>query len=411
MNGRPSIFEQLTPADDALRDDLAWLDSLIGDAEGHGTLTNADPAPEQNGDDNRHVHASTTHEPDETATTAEPAGIDPDPAVTRDTPAPSPDAAMREPASADTMDLESVADATDGTDTTARPDAKTIRFAALGVVIAMAALLCALAALHIGTAGRQDADDRIQTSMGRLETWTAKSRTLLDKADEYGLTGRDTVESLQSQTEKNESITGRPRTGLSTDESDALADKADKAVERTRSLYAKVSKLVKAKPLEDAKTTCSTALDKARKATAAATASDDATRTALDTLNGLIAKTEGFTDDTTARQWTEMASSLDQARDALAKALDAKAKADEAAKAQADAERQTQDETRQTEPQASPSAGQQYTTPQYSESGGATDGGTSSGTQSEGSADTGTNGWYVPPATGDDPLPDNDPGL
>lgn len=408
MDDRPSIFEQLTPADDALRDDLVWLDSLVADTEAHGTRTNSDPAPEQNGDDDRHVRASTTHEPDETATTAEPAGIEPDPAVTRATPAPSPDTDMREPAPADTMDLESVAAATDGTDTTARSGVKTIRFAALGVVITMAALLCALVAFHMASAtGRQDADDRIQTSMGRLETWTAKSRTLLDKADEYGLTGRGTVESLQSQTEKNESITGRPRTGLSTGESDALADRADKAVERTQSLYAKVSKLVKAKPLEDAKTTCSTALDKARKAAAAATASDDATRTALDTLNGLITKTEGFTDDTTVRQWTEMASSLDQARDTLAKALDAKAKADEAAKAQADTERQTQ----QTEPQASPSAGQQYTTPQYSESGGATDGGTSSGTQSEGSADTGTNGWYVPPATGDDSLPDNDSSL
>lgn len=411
MDGRPSIFEQLTPADDALRDDLAWLDSLTGGTEAHGTRTNANPAPEQNGDDDRHVHASTTHEPDETVTTAEPAGIEPDPAVTRDTPAPSPDADMREPASADTLDLASVADATDGTDTTAQPGAKTIRFAALGVVITMAALLCALAALHIDTAGRQDADDRIQTSMGRLETWTAKSRTLLDKADEAGLEGRGDVEKLRTRTERNKDITCQPRTGLSTDESDTLADKADKAVERTRNLYAKVSKLVKAKPLEDAKKTCSTALDKARKVAAAATASDDATRAALDTLNGLISKAEGFTDAATARQWTEMASSLDQARDALSKALDAKTKADEAAKAQADAERQAQDETQQAEPQAGPTTGQQYTAPQYSGSGGATGGGTSPGTQSQGSTDTGSNGWYVPPATGDDSLPDNDSSL
>ncbi len=164
-----------------------------------------------------------------------------------------------------------------------------------------------------------------------------------------------------------------------------------------------MSDLIKAKPLEDAKAKCSSALDEAKKAAAGATASDDATRTALDTLNGLIAEADGLGDDATAQQWTETASKLDQARDAL-KALAAKAKADEDAKAKADAENQAQ-----SEPQAGAQSEQQYTAPQYTE--GSTAGGNGSGTQSEGSTDTGANGWYVPPATGDDGLPDNDSSL
>lgn len=420
MDGRPSIFEQLTPADDALRDDLDWLDSLLGGTDARDMPGNGAAG-----------HASATHDPDGAAATAEPYEApyeaEPDTAAARDATAPPPyvqaapaargDATpppaddMREPASADTLDLASVADPMEGADATARPRAKAVRIAAVAVAATMAALLCALAALHIASDGRRASADRVQSSMSRLETWTARSRALLDQADEAGLEGRGDVEKLRTRTERNKDITGRKRAGLSTNESDILADKADKAVERTRSLYSKVSELVKAKPSEDAKKTCSTALDKARKAAAGATASDDATRAALDTLNGLISKAEGFKADATARQWTDMASSLDQARDALSKALDAKTKADEAAKAQADAERQAQDETQQAEPQAGPTTGQQYTAPQYSGSGGATGGGTSPGTQSQGSTDTGSNGWYVPPATGDDSLPDNDSSL
>ena len=254
--------------------------------------------------------------------------------------------------------------------------------------------------------------------MSQLSTWTGKAKTTIKQADRIGLKDTDDTDSLRRLIDSNGRLMHSDRTGLPENESERLAAKADKATKRTRTLTNKIDRLVKEKPLTDAKNKCHTALDKASKASNDAKPSDDATRTAKATLDKLIAQARKLDKKTTIDTWTDMAAKLDKARENLARALDAKTKADEEAKRQAEAQEQQQPQQAAPIPTPAPTPTPQYhgssggsgstTVPRGNNGGNANNGGTGN---SGGSSGGNSGGWYVPPETPDNSLPNNDSSL
>ena len=301
-------------------------------------------------------------------------------------------------------------------------DAKTMVWVRRGLIGALTFILLlvlfALIGSHSATVRQQASAERLQTSMSQLSTWTGKAKTTIKQADRIGLKDTDDTDSLRRLIDSNGRIMRPDRTGLSENESERLAAKADKATKRTRTLTNKIGRLVKEKPLTDAKNKCHTALDKASKASNDAKPSDDATRTAKATVDKLIAQARKVDKKTTIDTWTDMAAKLDKARENLARALDAKTKADEEAKRQAEAQEQQQPQQAAPIPTPAPTPTPQYhgssggsgstTVPRGNNGGNANNGGTGN---SGGSSGGNSGGWYVPPETPDNSLPNNDSSL
>lgn len=301
-------------------------------------------------------------------------------------------------------------------------DARTMVWVRRGLIGALAFILLlvlfALIGSHSATVRQQASAERLQTSMSQLSTWTGKAKTTIKQADRIGLKDTDDTDSLRRLIDSNGRLMRPDRTGLSENESEQLAAKADKATKRTRTLTNKIGRLVKEKPLTDAKNKCHTALDKASKASNDAKPSDDATRTAKATLDKLIAQARKLDKKTTVDTWTDMAAKLDKARENLARALDAKTKADEEAKRQAEAQEQQQPQQAAPIPTPAPTPTPQYhgssggagstTVPRGNNGGNANNGGTDN---SGGSSGGNSGGWYVPPETPDNSLPNNDSSL
>lgn len=315
-----------------------------------------------------------------------------------------------------TVSLQDVADP-DGPS----EDARTMVWVRRGLIGALTFILLlvlfALIGSHSAAVRQQASAERLQTSMSQLSTWTGKAKTTIKQADRIGLKDTDDIDSLRRLIDSNGRLMRSDRTGLSENESERLAGKADKATKRTRTLTNKIGRLVKEKPLTDAKNKCHTALDKASKASNDAKPSDDATRTAKATLDKLIAQARKLDKKTTIDTWTDMAAKLDKARENLARALDAKTKADEEAKRQAEAQEQ-QPQQAAPIPTPAPTPTPQYhgssggsgstTVPRGNNGGNANNGGTGN---SGGSSDGNSGGWYVPPETPDNSLPNNDSSL
>lgn len=465
---QPSLFDQLTPSD-ALRDDLDWLDSLQETKPStpprkpknrrsnrkHETTTApptemtvpttvqdtfALPPVSEGATDTTPVPQSTGVENDQTAERPEPSmpssdarpmpavPLPPRPAMedanvpdeAEDTPSDIPPVAT-ETASGGigtAVSLQDVADP-DGPS----EDARTMVWMRRGLIGALAFILLlvlfAIMGSHSATVRQQASAERLQTSMSQLSTWTGKAKTTIKQADRIGLKDTDDIDSLRRLIDSNGRLMCPDRTGLSENESERLAAKADKATKRTRTLTNKIGRLVKEKPLTDAKNKCHTALDKASKASNDAKPSDDATRTAKATLDKLIAQARKLDKKTTIDTWTDMAARLDKARENLARALDAKTKADEEAKRQAEAQEQQQQQQQATPiPTPAPTPTPQYygssggsgstTVPRGNNGGNANNGGTGN---SGGSSGGNSGGWYVPPETPDNSLPNNDSSL
>lgn len=300
-------------------------------------------------------------------------------------------------------------------------DARTMVWVRRGLIGALAFILLlvlfALIGSHSAAVRQQASAERLQTSMSQLSTWTGKAKTTIKQADRIGLKDTDDTDSLRRLIDSNGRLMRPDRTGLSENTSEQLAAKADKATKRTRTLTNKIGRLVKEKPLTDAKNKCHTALDKASKASNDAKPSDDATRTAKATLDKLIAQARKLDKKTTVDTWTDMAAKLDKARENLARALDAKTKADEEAKRQAEAQEQ-QPQQAAPIPTPAPTPTPQYhgssggsgstTVPRGNNGGNANNGGTGN---SGGSSGGNSGGWYVPPETPDNSLPNNDSSL
>lgn len=301
-------------------------------------------------------------------------------------------------------------------------DARTMVWVRRGLIGALAFILLlvlfALIGSHSAAVRQQASAERLQTSMSQLSTWTGKAKTTIKQADRIGLKDTDDTDSLRRLIDSNGRLMRPDRTGLSENTSEQLAAKADKATKRTRTLTNKIGRLVKEKPLTDAKNKCHTALDKASKASNDAKPSDDATRTAKATLDKLIAQARKLDKKTTVDTWTDMAAKLDKARENLARALDAKTKADEEAKRQAEAQEQQQPQQAAPIPTPAPTPTPQYhgssggagstTVPRGNNDGNANNGGTGN---SGGSSGGNSGGWYVPPETPDNSLPNNDSSL
>lgn len=316
-----------------------------------------------------------------------------------------------------TVSLQDVADP----DKAPSDDARTMVWVRRGLIGALAFILLlvlfALIGSHSATVRQQASAERLQTSMSQLSTWTGKAKTTIKQADRVGLKDTDDTDSLRRLIDSNGRLMHSDRTGLSENESERLAAKADKATKRTRTLTNKIGRLVKEKPLTDAKNKCHTALDKASKASNDAKPSDDATRTAKATLDKLIAQARKLDKKTTIDTWADMAAKLDKARENLARALDAKTKADEEAKRQAEAQEQQQQQAAPI-PTPAPTPTPQYhgssggsgstTVPRGDNGGNANNGGTGN---SGGSSGGNSGGWYVPPETPDNSLPNNDSSL
>lgn len=473
---QPSLFDQLTPSD-ALRDDLDWLDSLQETKPStpprkpknrrsnrkHETTTApptettvpatvqdtfALPPVSEGATDTTPVPQSTGVENDQTAERPEPSmpssdarpmpavPLPPRPAmedvnvpdeaedtlasmvpVGDETPSDIPPVAT-ETASGGigtAVSLQDVADP-DGPS----EDARTMVWVRRGLIGALAfILLFAIMGSHSAAVRQQASAERLQTSMSQLSTWTGKAKTTIKQADRIGLKDTDDIDSLRRLIDSNGRLMRSDRTGLSENESERLAAKADKATKRTRTLTNKIGRLVKEKPLTDAKNKCHTALDKASKASNDAKPSDDATRTAKATLDKLIAQARKLDKKTTIDTWTDMAARLDKAREDLARALDAKTKADEEAKRQAEEQEQQQQQQQSTPiPTPAPTPTPQYhgssggsgstTVPRGNNGGNANNGGTGN---SGGSSGGNSGGWYVPPETPDNSLPNNDSSL
>lgn len=465
---QPSLFDQLTPSD-ALRDDLDWLDSLQETKPStpprkpknrrsnrkHETTTApptemtvpttvqdtfALPPVSEGATDTTPVPQSTGVENDQTAERPEPSmpssdarpmpavPLPPRPAMedanvpdeAEDTPSDIPPVAT-ETASGGigtAVSLQDVADP-DGPS----EDARTMVWMRRGLIGALAFILLlvlfAIMGSHSATVRQQASAERLQTSMSQLSTWTGKAKTTIKQADRIGLKDTDDIDSLRRLIDSNGRLMRPDRTGLSENESERLAAKADKATKRTRTLTNKIGRLVKEKPLTDAKNKCHTALDKASKASNDAKPFDDATRTAKATLDKLIAQARKLDKKTTIDTWTDMAARLDKARENLARALDAKTKADEEAKRQAEAQEQQQQQQQATPiPTPAPTPTPQYygssggsgstTVPRGNNGGNANNGGTGN---SGGSSGGNSGGWYVPPETPDNSLPNNDSSL
>lgn len=470
ISEQPSLFDQLTPSD-ALRDDLDWLDSLqetkpstpprkpknrrsnrkhgiepVQHDDKHGTTT----APPTETTDTMPVPQSTGVENDQTAERPEssmpssdarpmpafplpprPSMEDanvPDEAedilasmipVGDETPSDIPPA-KTETGTDDirtTVSLQDVADP-DGPS----EDARTMVWVRRGLIGALTFILLLVLFALIGsrsaTVRQQASAERLQTSMSQLSTWTGKAKTTIKQADQIRLKDTDDTDSLRRLIDSNGRLMHSDRTGLSENESERLAAKADKATKRTRTLTNKIGRLVKEKPLTDAKNKCHTALDKASKASNDAKPSDDATRTAKATLDKLIAQARKLDKKTTIDTWTDMAAKLDKARENLARALDAKTKADEEAERQAEEQEQQQPQQAAPIPTPAPTPTPQYhgssggsgstTVPRGNNGGNANNGGTGN---SGGSSGGNSGGWYVPPETPDNSLPNNDSSL
>ena len=465
---QPSLFDQLTPSD-ALRDDLDWLDSLQETKPStpprkpknrrsnrkHETTTApptemtvpttvqdtfALPPVSEGATDTTPVPQSTGVENDQTAERPEPSmpssDARPMPAVplpprpvmedanvpdeAEDTPSDIPPVATETASEGirTAVSLQDVADP-DGPS----EDARTMVWVRRGLIGALAFILLlvlfALIGSHSAAVRQQASAERLQTSMSQLSTWTGKAKTTIKQADRIGLKDTDGIDSLRRLIDSNGRLMRPDRTGLSESESERLAAKADKATKRTRTLTNKIGRLVKEKPLTDAKNKCHTALDKASKASNDAKPSDDATRTAKATLDKLIAQARKLDKKTTIDTWTDMAARLDKARESLVRALDAKAKADEEAKRQAEEQEQQQQPQQATPiPTPAPTPTPQYrgssggsgstTVPRGNNGGNANNGGTGN---SGGSSGGNSGGWYVPPETPDNSLPNNDSSL
>lgn len=316
-----------------------------------------------------------------------------------------------------TVSLQDVADP-DGPS----EDARTMVWVRRGLIGALTFILLlvlfAIMGSHSATVRQQASAERLQTSMSQLSTWTGKAKTTIKQADRIGLKDTDDIDSLRRLIDSNGRLMHSDRTGLSENESERLAAKAAKATKRTRTLTNKIGRLVKEKPLTDAKNKCHTALDKASKASNDAKPSDDATRTAKATLDKLIAQARKLDKKTTIDTWTDMTAKLDKARENLARALDAKTKADEEAKRQAEAQEQQQPQQAAPIPTPAPTPTPQYhgssggtgstTVPRGNNGGNANNGGTGN---SGGSSGGNSGGWYVPPETPDNSLPNNDSSL
>lgn len=470
ISEQPSLFDQLTPSD-ALRDDLDWLDSLqetkpstpprkpknrrsnrkhgiepVQHDDKHGTTT----APPTETTDTMPVPQSTGVENDQTAERPEPSmpssDARPMPAVPLP-PRPSMEDANVPDEAEDTLtsmipvgdetpsDIPPVATetASGGIRTTvslqdvANPDgpsedARTMVWVRRGLIGALTFILLlvlfAIMGSHSAAVRQQASAERLQTSMSQLSTWTGKAKTTIKQADRIGLKDTDDIDSLRRLIDSNGRLMRSDRTGLSENESERLAGKADKATKRTRTLTNKIGRLVKEKPLTDAKNKCHTALDKASKASNDAKPSDDATRTAKATLDKLIAQARKLDKKTTIDTWTDMAAKLDKARENLARALDAKTKADEEAERQAEEQEQQQPQQAAPIPTPAPTPTPQYhgssggsgstTVPRGNNGGNANNGGTGN---SGGSSGGNSGGWYVPPETPDNSLPNNDSSL
>ncbi len=305
-----------------------------------------------------------------------------------------------------TVSLQDVADP-DGPS----EDARTMVWVRRGLIGALTFILLlvlfAIMGSHSATVRQQASAERLQTSMSQLSTWTGKAKTTIKQAYRIGLKDTDDIDSLRRLIDSNGRLMHSDRTGLSENESERLAAKADKATKRTRTLTNKIGRLVKEKPLTDAKNKCHTALDKASKASNDAKPSDDATRTAKATLDKLIAQARKLDKKTTIDTWTDMAAKLDKARENLARALDAQAKADEEAKRQAEAQEQQQQQQAAPIPTPAPTPTPQY----HGSSGGSGSTTVPRGNNSGGSSGGNSGGWYVPPETPDNSLPNNDSSL
>lgn len=305
-----------------------------------------------------------------------------------------------------TVSLQDVADP-DGPS----EDARTMVWVRRGLIGALTFILLlvlfAIMGSHSATVRQQASAERLQTSMSQLSTWTGKAKTTIKQAYRIGLKDTDDIDSLRRLIDSNGRLMHSDRTGLSENESERLAAKADKATKRTRTLTNKIGRLVKEKPLTDAKNKCHTELDKASKASNDAKPSDDATRTAKATLDKLIAQARKLDKKTTIDTWTDMAAKLDKARENLARALDAQAKADEEAKRQAEAQEQQQQQQAAPIPTPAPTPTPQY----HGSSGGSGSTTVPRGNNSGGSSGGNSGGWYVPPETPDNSLPNNDSSL
>ena len=463
MNDMPSLFDQLTP-DDSLRADLDWLDSLqerpdreSKPARGHGRKNRPaghdaaaaplDTAPttpmEAEPPRTETIPAESPVQPvamvpppgpsldnpempdatpdgflpppelptaaDGTPRTAPPVPLPAEPATPEPHagPIPAPAAPGSDAAAELPDELETVSDDA--------PDRSGVTVWFKRILVGVAALMLLLVAFaligsHSAATKSQEAHDRLQTSMSRLETATKKASAVQTKAGEAGLDDAKELDELASLIESNTKLARSKRAGLTDEESGRLAVKADKATKRTRKLTAAVSALVEDKPRLDAKETFETALDKARQAAKTASPSDDASRKALDALNTLTGQAGKLGDETTETQYKDMTTKLDQARKSLQDALDAKRKADEQAEAkkQEEAQQQQQQSQQQSQTPSTPQYQPQYhpvTTPSPSPG---TSGGSSSGSSS---GSDGQDGWYVPPVDNGDSLPNNDPSL
>ena len=295
-------------------------------------------------------------------------------------------------------------------------DSKAMTWVKRGLIIAGAAIvlliILALAGSHSTAVKEKNAYERVQASMSQLAACNGKAKTTVGDADKAGVDDKD-VDSLRDLVASNGKLIRSERAGLSISESERLSTKVDKATKRTRTLAGKVDRLVKAKPLMDARRKCRDALDKAVKASTDAKPSDDATRAAKATLDKLIGQARKLDAKTTVDTWNDMASKLDKARGNLSQALDAKAKADEEARRQAEAQAQAQQQAPQQQQQTMPAP-----TPQYRRSSGSGstsvpqgNGGGTTNNNNGGTSNGNSGGWYVPPETNDNSLPSNDSSL
>ena len=100
--------------------------------------------------------------------------------------------------------------------------------------------------------------------MSQLAACNGKAKNTVGNADKAGVDDKD-VDTLRDLVASNGKLIRSERAGLSISESERLSTKADKATKRTRTLAGKVDRLVKAKPLTDARRKCRDALDKAVK--------------------------------------------------------------------------------------------------------------------------------------------------
>lgn len=416
---QPSLFDQLTPSD-SLRDDLAWIDSLQEDTQEDDKPARQERKPRKR---RGRKNIPTEHEPEQ-PTPPPPAGLEapttvidpPDPETPDGSPAET-TVIGTEPESETTIPEEVLEDVADPDSPSG--DSKAMTWVKRGLIIAGAAIvlliILALAGSHSTAVKEKNAYERVQASMSQLAACNGKAKTTVGDADKAGVDDKD-VDTLRDLVASNGKLIRSKRAGLSISESERLSTKADKATKRTRTLAGKVDRLVKAKPLMDARRKCRDALDKAVKASTDAKPSDDATRAAKTTLDKLIGQARKLDAKTTVDTWNDMASKLDKARGNLSQALDAKAKANEEAKRQTEAQAQAQQQAPQQQQQTMPAP-----TPQYRRSSGSSGSGSTSVPQGNGGGTTNNNnggtsngnsgGWYVPPETNDNSLPSNDSSL